>query len=247
MDQLPQNFNKPRPPRIASADFTKDLRTSLSPFRIKANENDRIHDERNIAVTDVGSVLPKDSDWAIARIIELFEKKGEERYGGEDVSQTQHALQSALAAENEGADAELIAAALLHDVGHLLHNLPDDCADQGVDDKHEDLAYRWLGRYFSPRVTEPIRLHVDAKRYLCATRPDYFSTLSESSITSLALQGGPFQPAETKAFESQPFSAEAVRLRHWDDIAKIKDLPTPDLEHYRSYLLEAAKRAAANS
>jgi phosphonate degradation associated HDIG domain protein len=194
-------------------------------------------------VTDIESTLPKNADWAIERIIELFEKKGEDRYGGEDVSQTQHALQSALAAENEGADAELVAAAFLHDVGHLLHNLPDDCADHGVDDKHEDLAFRWLQRYFGPRVTEPIRLHVDAKRYLCATRPAYHASLSEGSMTSLALQGGPFRPEETAAFEKERFYAEAVRLRTWDDIAKIKDLPTPDVHHYREYLVQAARLA----
>jgi phosphonate degradation associated HDIG domain protein len=194
-------------------------------------------------VTDVGSALPKDSDWAIERIVELFHQKGEERYGGEDVSQTQHALQAALAAELEGADPELIAAAILHDLGHLLHNLPDDCADQGVDDKHEDLACRWLERYFGPRVTEPIRLHVDAKRYLCATQPGYRDTLSEASITSLRLQGGPFTPEGVKAFETLPYHAEAVRLRAWDDVAKIKDLPTPDLSHYKTYLIQAAQIA----
>jgi [1-hydroxy-2-(trimethylamino)ethyl]phosphonate dioxygenase len=195
-------------------------------------------------MTDVGSTLPKDSDWAIERILELFEKRGEERYGGEDVSQTQHALQSGWAAEKEGADAELISAALLHDLGHLLHNLPDDCADMGVDDKHEDLAYRWLTRYFGPRVTEPIRLHVEAKRYLCAVQPTYQSTLSEASLTSLRLQGGPFTPAEVEEFQANPHHTEAIRLRGWDDEAKIKDLVTPDLFHFKNYLIQAAGSAS---
>lgn len=191
-------------------------------------------------MTDFSAALAKDSSWAIERILELFRERGEERYGGEDVSQTEHALQAALAAETEGADAELVTAALVHDLGHLLHNLPDDCAEHGVDDKHEELAPRWLERYFGPRVIEPIRLHVDAKRYLCATRPDYLTSLSEGSVTSLALQGGPFSTDEAKRFEQHPYFTESIRLRTWDDVAKIKGLRTPDLTHYREFLTKAA-------
>lgn len=183
----------------------------------------------------------------IDRIIELFAERGRERYGGEEVSQTEHALQAALAAESEGASAELITAALLHDLGHLLHNLPDDCADQGIDDRHEDLACRWLERHFGPAVTEPIRLHVEAKRYLCATEPGYLDELSDASRTSLRLQGGPFQSEEVVLFQQNPHGESAVRLRRWDDIAKIKDLPTPTLSHFRVYVEKAAACAPGSS
>lgn len=179
----------------------------------------------------------------INRIVELFEARGNELYGGEAVSQTEHALQAALAAEKEGAGAELITAALLHDLGHLLHNLPEDCAEQGIDDRHEDLAYRWLTRYFGPAVTEPIRLHVAAKRYLCAVKPGYHDELSDASKLSLSIQGGPFSPTEVAEFDKNPFCDPAIRVRYWDDIAKIKDLPTPDLQYYRRFMEEAAGSA----
>src|SRR6516225_6317978 len=115
---------------------------------------------------------------------------------GEPVSQTEHALQTAWAAEQAGAASALIAAALLHDIGHLLHDLPEDCAHHGIDDAHEVRGARWLVQHFGPDVTEPVRLHVPAKRYLCSTDPAYRSQLSEASELSLKLQGGPFTPAE---------------------------------------------------
>lgn len=178
---------------------------------------------------------------AIDRIIQLFEERGADRYGGEEVTQTEHALQAALAAEKDDAPPTMIAAALMHDLGHLLHNLPEDCADQGVDDEHENLAVRWLERFFGPEVTEPIRLHVAAKRYLCATKPGYHEELSEASKTSLRIQGGPFSAMEVEDFEAHPFSREAVQLRIWDDVAKVKNLPTPNIEHYRPILEQSAK------
>ena len=183
---------------------------------------------------------PKSVRDVIDRIVELFDEKGSELYGGEAVSQTEHALQAAMAAEKEGASAELITAAFLHDLGHLLHNLPEDAAEHGVDDQHEDLANRWLTKHFGPEVTEPIRLHVAAKRYLCATRPGYHDELSDASKLSLTIQGGPFTPAEVAEFDQNPFAEAAVRLRYWDDIAKIKDLPTPDVQYYKRYVEKAA-------
>ena len=116
---------------------------------------------------------------------ELFAQRGNSLYGGEAVTQREHALQAARLAEKSGADAELITAALLHDIGHLLHEFPDDAADDGVDDRHEELGERWLSRHFGPAVTEPVRLHVAAKRYLCAVEADYFSELSPTSVQSL--------------------------------------------------------------
>jgi len=107
-----------------------------------------------------------------------FSEKGNEMYAGEAVSQTEHALQAAFSAEQAGESPELIVAALLHDIGHLLHKHPENCATQGIDDLHETIGAQWLIRYFPPEVTEPIRLHVDAKRYRCTTDAEYASRLS---------------------------------------------------------------------
>jgi [1-hydroxy-2-(trimethylamino)ethyl]phosphonate dioxygenase len=170
------------------------------------------------------------------RIESLFRDHGDAAYIGEPVSQTEHALQCAQAAEKAGAKSALIAAALLHDIGHLLHHLPEDCAERGIDDRHEELGARWLEKYFTPEVTEPIRLHVPAKRFLCATEPEYLRALSEASLLSLRLQGGPYSPAEVAEFRRNPYSQAAVTLRRWDEEAKIKDLPTPKFDHYLGHL-----------
>jgi phosphonate degradation associated HDIG domain protein len=172
----------------------------------------------------------------IDRIFALFRTQGDAAYIGEPVSQTEHALQAAAAAERAGADSAMISAALLHDVGHLLHDLPEDCADDHIDDRHEELGARWLAQYFGPNVVEPLRLHVAAKRFLCATDPDYNARLSQASRVSLKLQGGPFTPSEVEAFRNNPYCAAAVALRHWDEEAKVEGLETPGLEHFRPYL-----------
>jgi phosphonate degradation associated HDIG domain protein len=169
-------------------------------------------------------------------ILELFQTRGQEAYFGEGVSQREHALQAAWLAESSRARPALVVAALLHDIGHLVHGLPEDIAEQGVDGYHEAAGARWLGTYFGPEVTEPIRLHVDAKRYLCATDPTYRATLSPTSVQSLALQGGPMDAAEARAWEANPFFAEAVMLRRWDDAAKVPGLTVPDLEHYTNLI-----------
>jgi phosphonate degradation associated HDIG domain protein len=169
-------------------------------------------------------------------IRELFDRNGGSLYGGEEVTQLEHALQAAMLAETEGADASLIVAALLHDIGHLLHDLPEDAPDDGVDDVHELLAYMWLREHFGPEVTEPVRLHVDAKRYLCAVEPEYRASLSAASLQSLELQGGTFSAAEVRAFEQRPFFEAGLRLRRWDDQAKVVGLVTPNLNHFLSYI-----------
>lgn len=168
-------------------------------------------------------------------ILRLFRERGGSQYGGEAVTQQEHALQAAHFAEQEQADATLIAAALLHDVGHLLHSLPDDAPEHGVDDRHESLAAKWLSKRFGPAIVEPVRLHVAAKRFLCATDPDYLRQLSSPSILSLKLQGGPMSDAEASVFQTHPFSEAAIRLRRWDDAAKVPQLPTPTLEHFVRY------------
>lgn len=178
-------------------------------------------------------------------ILRLFQHRGGAAYLGEPVSQTEHALQTAWAAEQAGAGSALIAAALLHDVGHLLHDLPEDCALAGIDDAHEVRGQRWLAGYFGPDVTEPVRLHVAAKRFLCATDPSYLGLLSEASLRSLQLQGGSFTPDEVAQFRLHPNGQAAVALRRFDEQAKVPGLPTPSLEHFRPYL-EAARAASCS-
>jgi [1-hydroxy-2-(trimethylamino)ethyl]phosphonate dioxygenase len=168
----------------------------------------------------------------IEEIAGLFARRGREMYSGEPVTQTEHALQTALQAEQSGADAALITAAFLHDVGHLLHDLDEDCAEEGIDDKHEALGAEWLAQHFGFEVVEPVRLHVAAKRYLCAVDEEYNARLSDASRLSLRLQGGPFTEAQSRKFEQHPCFAAAIKLRRWDEEAKIPQLKTPPLEQY---------------
>jgi len=177
----------------------------------------------------------------ILQIKAAFDRRGGETYG-EGVNQTDHALQAGWLAEQAGAPPALIVAALLHDIGHLIHDLPEDIAEQGIDTEHESLGSAWLSRFFGPDVTEPVRLHVEAKRYLCVAEPGYFGRLSEASILSLKLQGGPHDDEETKAFAAEPYADAAVKLRHWDDEAKVLGMKTPDLAHFEP-LIRASLRA----
>jgi len=182
--------------------------------------------------------MPQDP---IASIAALLEEKGSRRYGLASVSQLQHALQAALLAEQMKCDAALVTAALLHDIGHMVHGLGEDPAADGVDDRHEELGRAYLAALFGPPVTEPVRLHVAAKRYLCATEPDYFAKLSPDSVRSLALQGGPMSAGEVAAFHALPQSQAAVQLRRFDEAAKVQDLPTPPVAHFLPYLREALR------
>jgi [1-hydroxy-2-(trimethylamino)ethyl]phosphonate dioxygenase len=178
----------------------------------------------------------------VDEILELFATKGAAAYHGEDVSQEEHALQAAELAEREGAPDALVVAALLHDVGHLLDGQDEDLASRGIDGHHEQAGCAWLGRSFGPEVIEPIRLHVAAKRYLCAVEPSYAAGLSPASRLSLELQGGPMTPAEVAAFEGNPYFRDAIRLRHWDDAAKVPGLAVPGPSHYRDRLEAAARK-----
>jgi phosphonate degradation associated HDIG domain protein len=177
----------------------------------------------------------------IDEIFRAFEEYGAEQYLGEQVSMTEHMLQSAYAAERDGAPPRLVAAALLHDYGHFIHGLPEDSADHGVDTRHEEVAYRFLTEQFGEEIAEPIRLHVAAKRYLCAVEPLYLAELSPASVHSLELQGGPYGPDEIQEFEASPYAEDAVRLRRYDDVGKVPGLETPALEDYRT-VLEAVLR-----
>ena len=177
-------------------------------------------------------------------VSELFARAGGELYFGEAVTQRAHALQCAWLAERDGAPEALIVAALLHDVGHLIHGLPESVADAGVDAHHEEAGQAWLSSYFGPDVTEPVRLHVEAKRFLCGSDPGYLEALSPASRQSLELQGGPFDRSGLASFAEQPFAHEAVRLRRWDDRAKTPGLEVPDLDHYALMMVQVSRNSS---
>ena len=167
----------------------------------------------------------------IDEICTAFERRGQETYG-EGISQLEHAVQCAAFAERDGADAALVTATLLHDIGHLLHDLPADVADSGIDTQHEASGSAWLSRHFGLAVTEPVRMHVAAKRYLATMEPGYFERLSEASVLSLRLQGGPMSAPQAAAFAAEPFFADAIRLRRWDEEGKIVGYHGPALDHF---------------
>ncbi|WP_413166858.1 phosphonate degradation HD-domain oxygenase [Capilliphycus salinus ALCB114379] len=169
---------------------------------------------------------------SIDHIIEILQYRGNEQYGQEAVSQLEHALQCATIAQSNYASPELIAACLLHDFGHLIHQWGEDAATRGIDDRHEYCALPFLSLLFSSAVTEPIRLHVVAKRYLCTENSEYWQALSPASQHSLKLQGGILSPEETMTFVNHPYAKEAVKLRMWDDQAKQVNYPTPRLEDF---------------
>lgn len=175
-------------------------------------------------------------------VMGLFAGRGGGAYFGESVSMLEHMLQAAHFAEREAAPAHLILAALLHDVGHFLEHVPDDIAEWHTDAKHEELGGRWLAERFGPEVSDPVRLHVPAKRYLCATDAAYVAKLSPASVITLKLQGGPMSAEDVRAFERERFFREAVRVRTWDDQGKVPDLGTRELGSYRAMLAAAAAR-----
>lgn len=173
----------------------------------------------------------------LAEVLELYATWATERYD-EEVSQLDHALQTAAHARAAGASDALVAAALLHDVGHLLELRSGGRADGQVevDLGHEGRGARYLGALLPPAVTGPIALHVAAKRYRCAVDPGYAATLSAGSVRSLARQGGPMGPDEVARFEAHPAHADAVALRSWDDAGKVEGLEVAPLEAYRPLL-----------
>ena len=147
----------------------------------------------------------------------IYDGRATGQYGLTLINQRAHAVQSAHHARAQGLPASLVVAALLHDIGHMVHDLGDHPAALGTDDQHENIGADWLKRYFGPDVTEPIRLHVAAKRYLCTVEPDYFEKLSDDSIESLSLQGGRMTEKEVAAFMQEPYREGAVALRRIDE------------------------------
>jgi phosphonate degradation associated HDIG domain protein len=172
------------------------------------------------------------SDPLRQELLDIFVGRATRRYGLSAINQLQHALQSAAHAETDGAPPATVLASLLHDVGHMIHELGEDPASRGVDDVHEELGAKWLAERFGPAVSEPVRLHVAAKRYLCTVESDYFGKLSPDSVRSLKLQGGLMSPDEVEQFRANPYYAEAVRLRRYDEAAKDPRATTPDFDHY---------------
>jgi phosphonate degradation associated HDIG domain protein len=176
----------------------------------------------------------------IDEILALYQRHGSEAYFGECVSMTEHGLQAAHFAREAGATPALIVAALLHDVGHLIEDVANDIAEWTADAAHERVGGAWLAHRFPPAVSEPVRLHVPAKRYLLATDADYLAMLSPASVITLRLQGGPMSPAEAARFETEAFHRDAVLIRRCDDRGKVAGLNTPRIEDYGAMIEELA-------
>lgn len=169
-------------------------------------------------------------------ILDLFARRGVEEYMGEPVSMAQHMEQSAACAEADNAHPELVVAALLHDIGHFVGDFPIDALENGIDNIHEEAGAQFLQPYFPFEITEPIRMHVAAKKYLCAVDKTYFHQLSAASVQSLNVQGGPMNDIELAQFEQRPHHHSAVRLRHYDDDGKVAGLTIKPVSSYRCLL-----------
>ena len=172
----------------------------------------------------------------VETIADLFASEGAAAYLGEPVTQAAHMLLAAALAERDDALDALVAAALLHDVGHFTGTVAGEDLMGGIDNRHSEQGAAWLARWFAPEVTEPVRLHVDAKRFLCATEPGYLALLSPASVYTLGVQGGPMRGAELAAFEASPHAADACRVRRWDDAAKDPHAQVPPFDRYRPLL-----------
>ena len=181
---------------------------------------------------------------SISQILDMFAREGANAYLGEAVTQLEHALQAADLAARDNEAPPLVAAALLHDVGHLLGHEREDTPL--IDFQHEERARLWLCQHFPEDVWAPVMLHVAAKRYLCAVQPEYQQQLSAASVHSLQLQGGPMSPAEATAFAAHPYHADALKVRRWDDLAKEPGLAVPPLESYVPLLQSLAIDGASS-
>jgi [1-hydroxy-2-(trimethylamino)ethyl]phosphonate dioxygenase len=178
-------------------------------------------------------------DNIVAFIGDIFERRGGEEYLGEPVTMAEHMLQGAHLAEQQGEDEIIVVAALLHDIGHFTSEFGTFSMDDTVDKHHEEAGARVVERFFPSIVVDCVRQHVAAKRYICATDPNYFAQLSSASVHSLKLQGGPMSQAEIEEFERHPNIKEIVRVRYLDDAGKIAGMRTPDFAHYAPMLQRA--------
>ena len=174
----------------------------------------------------------------IAFLADIFHRLGSDSYLGEDVSMSEHMCQTAYNAEQAGESRETVVAAFLHDIGHFTGEFPENYIDLGIDNRHETMGAAILENFFRPEVTESVRWHVDAKRYLCAIEPDYPNSLSDASVKTLELQGGAFNRDEVSRFEENPHLDSVLRVRRYDDAGKVAGARTPDVDYYLSMVQE---------
>mmetsp|Transcript_15709 Transcript_15709/g.17461 ORF Transcript_15709/g.17461 Transcript_15709/m.17461 type:complete len:206 (-) Transcript_15709:98-715(-) len=178
----------------------------------------------------------------VETLLATFEKRGFEAYF-EDVTLAQHSLQCATLAESNGETPQLISACLLHDYAHMLYTEADW---KKADMLHEKIGHDFLSRWFTDDVTKPVLLHVPAKRCLVTVDSKYFDLLSKASVYSLEMQGGPFSKREAEEFQKKPFAADAMKLRRYDDMAKMPNYKTPPLEHFKVYMLQSISTTSFN-
>ena len=178
----------------------------------------------------------------VAFIGDIFSRRGADSYLGEGITMSQHMLQGAQLAETTGASDENIASILLHDIGHYTNEFPEDALDRGIDNHHDTAGAAVLKPYFPRIVTDCVLYHVSAKRYLCATDPDYIDGLSSASVHTLKLQGGPMNEQEISAFRENPHLDAIIQVRKWDDLGKIAGVKTPPFKHYAPILQRVVDR-----
>lgn len=186
-------------------------------------------------------------DNIVAFIGSIFDRRGDEEYLGEPVTMGEHMLQGATIAEQDGQPEEIIVAALLHDIGHFTSEFGTFMMDDTEDRHHEDAGAAVLERFFPKIVTDCCRYHVAAKRYLCATRPDYFNRLSEASIHSLNLQGGAMTAEEVAVFEQNPNLKDIIAVRYLDEAGKQAGMKTPDFWHFAPMVQNLVDKHTAGS
>ena len=183
----------------------------------------------------------------LSEIFAIYGSRGGGAYFGEHVTMVEHGLQAAHFAQAEAAPEPLVVAALLHDVGHLIESVPDSIEEWHADARHEVTGASWLSQRFPAEVSEPVRLHVPAKRYLCATDTRYVAMLSSASVHTLGLQGGPMSAEEVARFETERYYREALRVRRWDDQGKVAGLKTAPLEAYAPLIERLARSVSAST
>ena len=172
----------------------------------------------------------------VAFIGDIFTRRGADSYLGEQVTMSEHMLQGALLAEEAKADDLLIAAALLHDIGHYTNEFPEDALARGCNNYHDEAGAAILAPFFPNAITDCVRYHVEAKRFLCATDPGYFGRMSPASIHTLNLQGGPMNDAEVAEFRKRPHLGSIIQVRIWDDEGKVAGKVTPPFSYYAPLL-----------
>lgn len=175
-------------------------------------------------------------------ILDLFARQGATEYMGEAVTMSQHMEQTAACAVSDHADDELVIAALLHDIGHFIGEHPIDALEKGIDNNHEAVGANYLQTHFPATISEPVRLHVAAKRYLCATDPAYLARLSDASVNSLNVQGGPMSASEIESLEANPHHRAAIKLRMYDDDGKVAGLTINPATSYRETIESLVSR-----